>query len=292
MKRVLVTGATGFTARYAIPALEAGGFEVHRLSRSVRPHERALAVDITDARAVREAVAAVRPTHVLHLAGTANLPDTEADELCRVNVSGTAHLLEACARLAAPPARIVLPSSGYVYGDTGDAPADEDRAPAPVGEYGRSKLEMERIAGRWTERLSITLVRPFNYTGAGHGEQFVVPKLVKCFRERAAEIDFLDRDLVRDFSDVRWVAEVYARLLGCPRAINPLNVCSGRATSLGALVQILVALTGYRPRLSRVPREMQTPVRTLVGSPGQLERHLGRQASRTFETTLRWMLDA
>lgn len=291
-QRVLVIGATGFTARYAIPALEAAGFEVHGLSRSMRGGEFAYAADLTDPRAMQEVVARVQPTYVLHLAGTPNLPDSEAETLYKVNVEGTRNLLEACANLPKTPQKILLSSSGYVYGDTGDTPATEERAAAPAGEYGKSKLEMERMAARWARRLSITLVRPFNYTGAGHGEQYVVPKLVKCFRERVAEIDFLDGALVRDFSDVRWVASVYARLLGSPREINPLNVSSGRGTSLRELVRILAALTGHRPRIVDQAQSVRTPIRSLVGSRERLEQHLGPQSTYAFEATLRWMVDA
>jgi len=71
--RVLVTGATGFIGAACLPRLHARGYSVHAVSSQAQPagfdsaftwHQ----YDLLDAVACREAVAAVRPTHLLHLA--------------------------------------------------------------------------------------------------------------------------------------------------------------------------------------------------------------------------------
>lgn len=281
MSRVLVTGATGFTARHVVALLKERGHEVRGLSSKD--------CDIRDAAAVRDAVGAARPDKVIHLAGTPNLPDSQADHALSINVDGTVNLLEACERLPARPSRIILASSCYVYGDTGGAAMEESGALHPTGAYGRSKLEMERAAARWSGRLHILIARPFNYTGRGHGEQFLIPKLVRAFRETAPDASFVAPDIVRDFSDVRWVASVYAALLDLPQQAAAVNVCSGAATPLTELVDLLERLTGRRAR-ARPPatRAMRSG---LVGSPSRL-RTLGIAASPySLSDTLKWMLD-
>ena len=60
MKRVLVTGATGFIGRHALPHLNAAGYEVHTTGRP--------ATDLHDSAARRQVIADVKPTHLLHLA--------------------------------------------------------------------------------------------------------------------------------------------------------------------------------------------------------------------------------
>ncbi len=69
------------------------------------------------------------------------------------------------------------------------------------------------MARTYADRLPIVLTRPFNYTGVGQSESFVVPKLVSHFANRSASVELGNIDVVRDFSDVRAVAEAYVRLL-------------------------------------------------------------------------------
>ena len=280
--RVLVTGASGFTARHVIPILRQRGYEVSGLTTSD--------CDIRDAVALREAVAEARPESVLHLAGTPNLPDSEADTAFTVNVHGTINLLAACEKLSERPRKIILVSSAYVYGDTGSAPAREDAPLDPRGAYGKSKREMEIAAARWFDRLPLIVARPFNYTGVGHGESFLVPKLVRAFRDRSPDVSFVDPTVVRDYSDARWVAEVYVSLLQCPIASQAINVCSGIGTPLTALVDIFEKLTGHRPASYPKPRSGARPA-ALVGDPSRLIRLIGGASPFSLRDTLRWMLE-
>lgn len=288
--RVLVTGATGFTARYVIPLLQAGGYEVFELARSIEAGERRIACDIRDAIAVQDAVARVQPEYVVHLAGTQNLPDSSAELLFGVNVQGTVNLLEACARLANTPKKFVLPSSAYVYGDTGAEPADESAPLRPTNDYGRSKLEMEQAAARWFDRLPILIVRPFNYTGVGHEERFLVPKLVKVFRDKGKDFSFVDPNVVRDFSDVRWVAEVYAKALGLAETGRAVNVCSGIGVPIFTLVTLLERLTGQGILARTVGQSTQSPGKRLIGSARLIHALVGHSTHQLAET-LNWMLE-
>lgn len=283
MTRVLVTGATGFTARYVIPLLEARGDTVLRLSTRN--------CDVRNAADLREAVASARPQQVLHLAGTPNLDDSQADLAQAVNVQGTINLLAACEALPEPPRRIIVASSCYVYGDTGHAPAHERAPLRPRGAYGRSKLDMEQAAARWAERLPIVIVRPFNYTGVGHDERFLVPKLVRAFRSDTPDVSFVYPGVVRDFSDVRWVAAVYAALLGAGKVTGVLNVCSGKSMSLEQLIEMLAEMTGRRPRRP-IAAPASDQVSRLVGSPARLAAAGIPFSPYSLTDTLRWMVDA
>ena len=213
-RRVLLTGAGGFTGPYVRRRLESAGATVTGL---LRPGEAGAAQDIaceiTDAPALRGAVAEARPDHVIHLAAISFVPFADSGALMEINVRGTRNLLEACAALSQAPRKIILASSANVYGNAPVSPIREDAPLAPASDYAASKVEVERLAAEWGARLPILLVRPFNYTGVGQDEKFLVPKLVAAFRRRDAELSMGRTDVVRDFSDVRWVAEAYARLL-------------------------------------------------------------------------------
>ena len=84
-------------------------------------------------------------------------------------------------------------------------------------------------------------MRPFNYTGPGQREPFVVPKIVRHFAQRATVIELGNIDVVRDFLDVRKVAD----RLSCACSTTPdvpgrrFNLCSGRGVSVRAIVDAL-----------------------------------------------------
>jgi nucleoside-diphosphate-sugar epimerase len=284
--RVLVTGLSGFTGPYLRAALEGAGHEVFGPTE----HE----VDLLDKDALGKYLAAQTFDYVVHLAGIAFVAHEEGADFYRVNLVGTLNLLEAIARRkASPPKKIVLASSANVYGRPARSPVTEEAPPAPLSHYGVSKLAMELMARLWFERLPILVARPFNYTGAGQSEKFVLPKIVAHFRRKAPEIELGETSVVREFMDVRDVAEVYRRLLECPAAGEVVNLCSGTGHRLDGVLETLRRLSGHDLKV----RSNRSLVRTneipeLVGSTGRLSGLIGRLGFRPLEETLRWMLRA
>ncbi len=89
-----------------------------------------------------------------------------------------------------------------------------------------------RLAKLWADRLPITIVRPFNYTGVGQSLNFLLPKIADHFKRRAPMLELSKLDVVRDFSDVRSVMSSYHRLLETATAGETFKVCSGVGHSL------------------------------------------------------------
>lgn len=280
--RLLLTGAEGFTGRHFALAAREAGYEVH-----------ALRADLTDAATLAQEVAAVAPTHVVHLAAISVV--THADELAfyRVNVLGTDHLLKALAALPQPPRKVLLASSANVYGNTEQSPITEQQPPAPVNHYAISKLAMEHVARMHADRLPVVLMRPFNYTGVGHDERFVLPKLVSHFVRGAADIELGNLNVEREFNDVRMVTQAYLRLLEHAPAGETYNVCSGQPVALQTAIQMLVALTGHSPAITVNPAFVRAnEIQRLCGSPEKLVGAIGPLPHYTLKDTLTWMLGA
>ncbi|MDD2711779.1 MAG: GDP-mannose 4,6-dehydratase [Simplicispira sp.] len=301
-RRVLVTGLGGFTGRYVQTALQQRGWEVWGLGAQPAPAgtsdtatQRYLQADLADSAALAHAVAQVRPQAVVHLAAIAFVGHGDADAFYRVNLLGTRHLLAVLAALPQPPARVLLASSANVYGNQTEGMLDEATLPQPANDYAVSKLAMEHMARLWAERLPLTIVRPFNYTGVGQSVDFLLPKIVAHFRRRATTIELGNLDVWRDFSDVRAVADAYGRLLDTPAAMGAtVNVCSGQSHSLREVIAMAEQITGHTLPVQVNPAFVRAnEVKTLLGNPARLHTLIGTDwASQPLQDTLRWMLEA
>lgn len=298
MKRVLITGAAGFTGKYVGKLLAEQGYETHGLVHgrhdgSVPGYAQLHEADLRDIEAVRRISQQLRPDHVVHLAAIAFVAHSDVDQMYSVNVVGTRHLLEALAELPRKPESILLASSANVYGNAHDGVLDEEVQPAPANDYGVTKIAMEYVASIYRSRLPLIVVRPFNYTGRGQSPNFVVPKIIAHVRDRAPVIELGDLEVARDFSDVRMIADTYVKLLACTGAVGQtLNVCAGRAISLRDILELAASLSGHRLEVRVNPEFIRSnEVRSLRGSPRNIETVIGPLNSIPFEETLRWMLN-
>lgn len=281
MGSLLITGANGFTGRHLARAAQASGYQVH-----------SLAADITDAAAVVAEVAAIAPSHVIHLAAISAVTHKDEVAIYQVNLFGTLNLLNALTNLPSTPAKVLLVSSANVYGNAPHNPVTEDCCPAPVNHYAISKLAMEHMAATFMEKLPVVIARPFNYTGAGHDGRFVIPKLVQHFARHATGIELGNLQVEREFNDVRSVCDAYLKLLEHGEAGQTYNICSGLAVSLQTVINILCDLTNHQPEISINPACVRpNEIHRLYGSPQKLEACIGRLKHPKLRDTLHWMLD-
>ncbi|MFN4036693.1 NAD-dependent epimerase/dehydratase family protein [Comamonas aquatica] len=300
MSRILVTGANGFTGRYLAAALQDAGHEVHGLvHKSVVsgkvPGVSALHVaDLSDAAGLAAVVNEVQPDKVAHLAAIAFVAHGDIESIYRTNLVGTRHLLEALAQSNAPLDAVLLASSANVYGNSVGGVLDENTPPAPANDYAVSKLAMEYAARLYAGRLPLIMARPFNYTGVGQAESFLIPKIVNHVRRRAPLIELGNLDVARDFSDVRNVVQLYRRLLEAPAAVGQtFNVCSGQAWSLNDVLAMVREISGHDFEVRVNPAFVrQNEVKTLLGSRARLDAVVGEVPEIALRDTLRWMLEA
>ena len=105
---------------------------------------RSLPVDVTDAKAVERAVRAAAPEAVVHLAAVSAVGASwdDAGEVWRLNAVGTVNVLEAV-RVGAPDVRVLVASTGEVYGRAQEIPTTEQAPLKPVSPYAASKVAAE-----------------------------------------------------------------------------------------------------------------------------------------------------
>ena len=277
--RVFLTGAKGFTGGHLTSFLSNNGYEVIHLTS-----------DLLDTANLNNELLSANPDFVIHLAGISFDGHANKNNFYRVNTIGSINLLESCRKLEGVK-RVILASSAAVYGNQANPVLDETLCPRPVSNYGCSKLSMELLAENYIQYFPITVVRPFNYTGVGHDEIFVIPKLVKCFKEKVGEISLGNIDVYREFNDVRDVCTIYEKLLSIESQFNLVNICSGRLVGLNDILQILEIKCRYKPSINIDEKFVRRDeVKNVCGSEKRLRELTGYRFKYSIEDTLNWML--
>lgn len=278
--RILVTGLDGFTGRYLKSELELCGYSILGLE-----------CDLTDSRALSEEIKRTRPTAVIHLAAITFVGHGNVKAFYDVNLIGTYNLLDALVRNAPEVRSVLLVSSANIYGNRSEGVLDELVSPDPANDYAVSKCAMEQMARLWIEHLPLFIVRPFNYTGIGQDEKFLIPKIVSHFREKKNIIELGNLEVWREFGDVRTVVDIYRQLLEqCPVG-KTLNVCSGQVYSLQEVVRICQEITGHNIEIQVNPKFVRAnEVRVLAGDNHRLKEVVGDWSEYSLEETLTWML--
>lgn len=293
-KTALVTGLAGFTGRYVADELHAAGYRV--VGTSVPGHgagDGLLPMDLTDRASVAAVVAHVQPDVVVHLAAIAFVAHADIGQFYSVNVMGTRNLLEALAALPKKPSAVLIASSANIYGNADLPMLDEQTPPAPANDYAVSKLAMEYMARLWMDKLPIIFTRPFNYTGVGQHENFLLPKIVAHFRRKSPTIELGNLHVWRDFSDVRMVAASYRALLDQAPAGQAFNISSRTAYSLGEALAMMNRIAGYEVDVRVNPAFVRAnEVVRLVGDNTRLAGVVGAITPVPLEQTLRWMYEA
>ena len=312
--KILITGADGFVGGWLAHGLLAAGHSVtgtHRqngglgvvLAQSDAARIEWRELELASAELVQE-VCRPKWDAVVHLAALSSGSEARRDPglAWEVNAAGTARLAEGLGlRVAAGQANPVflMVSSGEVYGAGRGVAHRETDPPLPCSPYAASKLAAEVAAlevGRRTG-LRVIIARPFPHTGPGQDIRFVVPalasRLLAAKQIGVTSVKAGSLEPVRDFLDVRDVAEAYRLLLerGLPGEVY--NLASGEGHALSEVLARLERLAQWKvtPELeAKLTR--RSDLLHLVGDSTKLREQTGWRPLIPLDQTLRDLLDA
>jgi GDP-4-dehydro-6-deoxy-D-mannose reductase len=282
---ILVTGAEGFVGSHLLAGLG----------------ERAQTLDgdVTDAQAMADAVGRSKPDAVVHLAAGSSVGASWGDpgEAWRVNALGTVNLLEVV-RTLATEARVLVVSTGEVYGRAEEIPTTEDAPVAPITPYAASKAAAEVAAGQAQRAgLDVVVARAFQHEGPGRDERFAVgswsAQIVRAEEHGGGIVQVGDLTAHRDITDVRDVVRAYESLLDPSVPAGTYNVASGRDVEMREVLDILVSLAACPIEVERDPerlRSAELPV--LSGDASRLRTATGWEPTISLEQTLADTLQA
>lgn len=130
---------------------------------------------------------------------------------------------------------------------------------------------MEEMAKTFFNHLPIVIARPFNYTGPGQHDNFLIPKLIKHFTQKSHAIELGNLNVEREFNDVSMICDAYLALLEFGNPGEIYNVCSGIPRSLRNVVDELISITGHPIEISVNPDFVRSnEVRCMCGDPKKL----------------------
>jgi GDP-4-dehydro-6-deoxy-D-mannose reductase len=231
---ILVTGAQGFVGPHLLA----------QLGSNAVPAD----VDVTDAKAVARELAAGAPSAVVHLAALSSVGTSWEDpgETWRVNAVGTVNVLEA-ARTQASECRVLVASTGEVYGRARRVPTPEDEPLEPLSPYAAAKAAAE-VACDQARRtgLDVVVARAFQHEGPGRDKRFAVgswaAQIARAEEAGGGTVRVGDLSAKRDIIDVRDVCRAYELLLGPSVPAGTYNVAGGRAVEMREVLELLVGL--------------------------------------------------
>ena len=288
MATVLVTGGSGFVGGHLLPILR---------RRFTDEAVLAPAFDISDPAVTIDAIAAARPLTVLHLAAIAAPAEAkrDPDAAWRVNLFGALNVARAVR--AVRGCTMIFVSSADAYGTSFlDGPANERTALAPRNAYAATKAAADLALGAMAaDGLRVLRLRPFNHTGPGQSDAYVVPAFA---RQRARieaglqppVIDVGALDPVRDFLDVRDVCQAYAIAIERADALPSgtiLNIASGVGRRVGDILADMIRLAAFSPELRIDPARLRpSDISTAIGDATQAHEHLGWMPEVPWDRTL------
>ena len=291
--RVLITGSRGFVGPWLIAHLEECGDEALELPE---------VTDIRDPDGLRTAMAAAEPDAVCHLAAQSSVRQSWDDPAgtFAVNALGTVNVCDVASALDPSP-RLLLVSSAEVYGRVGPEhlPVGEDHPFAPATPYAASKASAEMVGLQaWLGRgLEVIRTRPFNHTGPGQSESFVIPALAAQVAQASrGELDRIttgNLEVSRDITDVRDVVRAYRVAPGPRRARWGLQRLPREAFVLSELLRRLLEIAGTEVPVWVDPgRARPADVPKQVGDPSRLRALTGWKPELSIDQTLSDVLGA
>lgn len=285
MKRALLTGASGFIGRQAVPLLLEQGYEVHTVSHET-PEPAADAhghqADLLDAAARRQLIHAIRPTHVLHFAWIATPGTYWTSPLNDEWLTATKDLLRLSAEAGVE--RFVGAGSCAEY-DRNGAPCDERKTPLhPQTPYGNAKAACGTAVCD-ASGLSTAWGRIFHLYGPHEDRRRFVPSVILALLA-GSPAECTHGKQIRDFLHVRDVASAFMALLDST-VTGPVNIASGKPVTIGAVASAIAAQMGTADllRLGAVEQQANDPPH-LTACVERLRNEVGWTPAFSLETGL------
>lgn len=309
MKRILITGFSGFVNQYLLQYLSSleTAYEIFGISRTPIniPTYKNLSIhlfeaDLQNADLLRSIIEVANPDTIIHLASDSSVAYSwqKPIESFQNNTNIFLNLVEEV-RLLNLKCRILSVGSSEEYGIVlpENLPLTEESPLSPISPYAVARVSQEMLSKVYTNGfgLDIVITRSFNHIGAGQKETFVISSFAKQIIElklgKRKSIEVGNIDIIRDFLDVSDVVKAYIYLLKFGRKGEVYNICSGKGYSLRELIELMLQIADVNGNLevnkSRI-RPSDNPI--IIGSNKKIKEECNWQPEIAIQDSLSKML--
>ncbi|MEI6456004.1 MAG: NAD(P)-dependent oxidoreductase [bacterium] len=273
MKKILVTGASGFLGHPLVTALRSAGYDV-------------TAIDIPDGDITQEST--LEPhlksgiSRVIHLAGKTFVPESwkHPFDYYRVNVMGTVNVLEFCRKSGAGMTYI----SSYLYGAPDYLPIDEKHPVKWYNPYSHTKVLAEQTCRFYMETfgLHVVILRPFNAYGPGQPAQFLIPEIIKNVLDPSVQkVEVMDLRPKRDYVFIDDLVNAFMKSIDVTS--GTYNVGSGYSYSAEDIINLVMKITGIVKPFSSKGMERPNEIFDLYADCTSAGKELNWQPETPFE---------
>ena len=312
MRRVLVTGVTGFAGSHLVDyMLTRNDCEIFGIQRWRSPLENVehfkdritlVECDLRDASSTRDTLERIRPEWIFHLAAQSFVPTSWSapTESLTTNVLGQLNIFEAVRRIGLT-CRIQLACSSEEYGMVfaDELPIKETNPLRPLSPYAVSKVAQDMLGYQYWMSWKVDCVRTrgFNHEGPRRGPVFVASDFAKQIADiekgrKPPVLHVGNLEARRDFTDVRDMVRGYWLALEKCEPGEVYNLCSGKAYSIQEVLDLLLGMTKQKIEVRQDRLRLRpSDVPVLLGDRTKFTKATGWEPAIPFEQTLRDMLD-
>lgn len=272
MKKILITGGTGFVASHLVEELyNRGERDIHLTSyrddgefvkKFVEPNN-IYKINLTDHQATEDLIKEIQPEEIYHLASLASVGDSfeKRKFILEMNTSLQLNLLEAIKEYT-PNSKMLHVSTALMYEASNEA-INEKSQLGPDNPYALSKLIQDMMVYTFvkSEKLNIVRVRPFNHIGERQTLGFVVADLAAAIAKvEKGQQDYVsvgNLESVRDFSDVKDIVSAYILLMEKGQSGEVYNVGSGASHSIKEILDLLISMANKEIKVLHDPSKIR-----------------------------------
>lgn len=316
MKKILITGISGFVGGYFVECLTShhDTLEIHGISRSkpawdfvdvsselLNDHHFHLA-DLNDIPKIKSLIKKIQPDYILHLAAQSSVAESWKTPVSSFmnNTNIFLNIIDTV-RLIDNGAKVLSVGSSEQYGIVSerDLPLTEDSPQCPANPYAVARVAQEQLAKIYASGygLDICCTRSFNHCGPGQTDRFVVSAIVKQFARishglQDPVIHIGNGAIIRDFVDVHDVVEAYRLLLTRGTRGEVYNICSGNGRSISDIVTLLSEMYHIDVQVHQEQSQIR-PIDNprIIGSYRKIQNDIGWKPGISFEESLRSMYE-
>jgi len=248
MKRILVTGGSGFVGKCLVNRLISKGYSVVSLGRGNVKHPnkkvKSISLDLESYNPVQKKLSKNFDV-IVHLASVVNVNDMikKPKETIISNVNSTFNLLEDI-RLNNKNCLFVFASSDRVYGNTTSKQITEDHKTIPVEPYGSSKLISESLINVYSLNYDVksVVLRSGNTFGPGQSPGLFIPSVISKMVGGQKVLKVGNLSAYRNFVYVEDVVDAYVKAIESKNAIGKIFNIASYNVKIGQVLKEIVKL--------------------------------------------------